>query len=447
MRIQDKVNYRIFMPLQQFTRQEKSGGIVLGISVIIALILANSPFASTYFHIFEQKVGFVFNGVPYLNYSIHHWINDGLMAMFFFVVGLELKREFIGGELADIRNTIMPIGAAIGGMIVPAIIYLTLNTGQVTADGWGIPMATDIAFSLGILYLLGNKVPMSVKVFLTTLAIVDDLGAVLVIAFFYTSEISIINLIIGLCFLLAMFIANKMGVKNVLFYAVLGIGGVWTSFLLSGVHATIAAVLSAFMIPADSRIPESIYMARANKLLRRFKEAEPNDVSTLEDDQLRALDRMMTEAKSAIPPLQRLERAMHPMVSFVIMPIFALANAGISFSGIAPSMIFSTNVATGVMLGLLLGKPIGIVGSTLLLKKLKIATFSEGMTPKRLIGIGFLASIGFTMSMFISTLAFTEDIHFIQAKIGIFAASILGGIIGYLLLKKASSPTYPSPTK
>lgn len=425
------------MPLHGFMRQEKSGGIVLAISVIIALLLANSPWADAYFHFFEQKIGLAVNGTLYMNYSLHHWVNDGLMALFFFVVGLELKREFIGGELAEVRHTILPIAAAIGGMLVPAFIYFLFNNGSAAIGGWGIPMATDIAFSLGILYLLGDRVPSSVKIFLTTLAIVDDLGAVLVIALFYTSDISLLNLGIGFGILAIMFAANKMGVKNVIFYAVLGIGGVWTSFLLSGVHATIAAVLSAFVIPADSRIPENVFIARAGKLLNRFRAARPNEVSTLEEEQLEILDRMRTDTKHAIPPLQRLEHALHPFVSFVIMPIFALANAGISLVGIDFSSLFSTHVAVGVMLGLLLGKPIGIVGSTLLLTKLKIAAAPSSMTFQRLLGLGFLASIGFTMSMFVSTLAFDNPDNYLQAMIGIFAASILGGIIGYRLLKKA----------
>jgi NhaA family Na+:H+ antiporter len=435
--IQNRVNSRLLMPLHGFMRQEKSGGIVLAISVIIALLLANSPWADAYFHFFEQKIGLAVNGTLYMNYSLHHWVNDGLMALFFFVVGLELKREFIGGELAEVRHTILPIAAAIGGMLVPAFIYFLFNNGSAAIGGWGIPMATDIAFSLGILYLLGDRVPSSVKIFLTTLAIVDDLGAVLVIALFYTSDISLLNLGIGFGILAIMFAANKMGVKNVIFYAVLGIGGVWTSFLLSGVHATIAAVLSAFVIPADSRIPENVFIARAGKLLHRFRAARPNEVSTLEEEQLEILDRMRTDTKHAIPPLQRLEHALHPFVSFVIMPIFALANAGISLVGIDFSSLFSTHVAVGVMLGLLLGKPIGIVGSTLLLTKLKIAAAPSTMTFQRLLGLGFLASIGFTMSMFVSTLAFDNPDNYLQAMIGIFAASILGGIIGYRLLKKA----------
>ena len=424
------------MPVQRFIRHEKSGGIVLGISVIIALILANSPWAESYFHFFEQKIGFTVNDKSYLNFDLYHWINDGLMAMFFFVVGLELKREFIAGELSNIRKAILPIGAAIGGMIVPAVIYLLFNHSELTMKGWGIPMATDIAFALGVLYLLGNRVPLALKVFLTALAIVDDLGAVLVIAFFYTSDISIMSLAIGLGFVLVMFIANKMGVKNVIFYAILGIGGVWMAFLLSGVHATIAAVLAAFMIPADSRINESTYIARINKLLKRFKEVEPNDVRTLENEQVHILDRIKADTNSAIPPLQRLEHSMHSLVAFVIMPIFALANAGISFADVTLSAIFSTNVALGVAAGLLLGKVIGVVGTSTMLIKLKIATPPTGMTTRKLLGVGFLAAIGFTMSMFITTLAFTDPTHLVQAKIGIFTASIIGGVLGYWLLNK-----------
>ena len=435
MKYQNKINRGIVMPIQQFINREKSAGIVLGISIIAALALANSPWGEEYFHLFEHKVGFFFNGEPYLYYSLHHWINDGLMSMFFFVVGLELKREFIGGELADPRNTILPIGAAVAGMLVPALIYTLLNAGTQSAGGWGIPMATDIAFSLAIIYALGDRVPLAAKVFLTTLAIVDDLGAVVVIALFYTSEISVVNIAVGLAFLLAMFAANKMGVKNVVFYGVLGIGGVWVAFLMSGIHATIAAVLAAFVIPADARLPESLYLKRAANNLRRFAGIKPNNVSTLEHEQVEVISAMMSDTRDAIPPSQRLEHAMHPFVSFVVMPVFALANAGVSFAGLDMQGIFSTNVAAGVALGLLIGKPLGITLSTLLLVRLGIAKKTEALTLRRVIGLGFLASIGFTMSMFISTLAFTDDTMLLQAKLGIFAASILGGAIGYRLLK------------
>lgn len=361
------------------------------------------------------------------------------MSLFFFVVGLELKREFIGGELADPRNTILPIGAAVAGMIVPAIIYTVFNAGTDAAGGWGIPMATDIAFSLAIIYALGDRVPLAAKVFLTTLAIVDDLGAVVVIALFYTSEISFINIIVGLAFLLAMLIANKLGVKNVLFYGLLGIGGVWIAFLMSGIHATIAAVLAAFVIPADAQLPESTYLKRAAAHLNEFAKIQPNNVSTLEEEQVKVISNMRDDTRDAIPPSQRLEHAMHPFVSFVVMPVFALANAGVSFAGLDIQTIFSTNVALGVALGLLIGKPLGITLSTILLVRLGIVHKTENLTLRRIIGLGFLASIGFTMSMFISTLAFTDDTMLLQAKLGIFVASIAGGIIGFHLLKAGKS--------
>ncbi|HRO75202.1 MAG TPA: Na+/H+ antiporter NhaA [Crocinitomicaceae bacterium] len=428
----DKIN----KPLQKFIQNEKAGGIVLGISVIIALILANSPFSDAYHHFFEHKIGFQFDGKSYLEYSLHHWINDGLMAIFFFVVGLELKREIIGGELSNPRKALLPIGAAIGGMLVPALIYFVLNPSGDTQNGWGIPMATDIAFALGVLYLLGNKIPLSLKVFLTALAIVDDLGAVLVIAFFYTSDISTLSLLIGLGFVLIMYIGNKIGVRNVLFYAIIGIVGVWIAFLLSGVHATIASVLAAFTIPADMKIKENLYITKIQNYLTKFKSIDPNNkMPTLTNEQLHILDEVKKDTNEIIPPLQRLEHAMHPMVTFLIIPIFALANAGVSVA-IDFEQLFSTNIALGVSLGLLVGKVVGVVGFTLLFVKLKIAPFPDGMNFRNLLGLGLLAGIGFTMSLFITSLAFTSEEHITQAKIGIFFASIIAGILGYLILNK-----------
>ncbi|MDD2982043.1 MAG: Na+/H+ antiporter NhaA [Crocinitomicaceae bacterium] len=423
-------------PLQSFISQEKSGGIVLGISVILAMVLANSGLSEHYFNFFKHEIGFLFDGKPFLNYSIHHWINDGLMSIFFFVVGLELKREIVGGELSSPRKALLPIAAAIGGMVVPASIYLLLNSSGEVHHGWGIPMATDIAFALGVLFLLGKKVPLSLKIFLTALAIVDDLGAVLVIAFFYTSDISMMSLAIGLSFVLVMYAGNKLGVRSILFYAIFGILGVWTAFLLSGVHATIAAVLAAFTIPADVKIKENKYIQQIQIYLARFKAADPNDkIPTVTDEQLHILEDMKKDTNAAIPPLQRLEHAMHPMVTFLIIPIFALANAGISLD-IDVDELFSTNIALGVGLGLLVGKVVGVVGFTLLLVKLKVAPFPEGMNVKNLFGLGLLASIGFTMSLFVTSLAFTHEEYMVQAKVGIFVASIIGGVLGYMLLKK-----------
>ncbi len=437
----EKLQYpieKVTRPIQKFMQQQKSGGIVLGISVIVALILANSPWSEHYFHFFENKIGFQFNGESFLNYSIHHWINDGLMAIFFFVLGLELKREIVGGELSNPRKALLPIGAAFGGVLFPAIIYFAMNSSGEVSNGWGIPMATDIAFALGVLYLLGDRIPLSLKIFLTALAIVDDLIAVLVIAFFYTSEISMVSLSIGFGFILIMYAGNKMGVRNIIFYAIFGIIGVWTAFLLSGVHATIAAVLAAFTIPADMKISEGTYIKQLDHYLQRFKAVDPNNkIPTLTNDQLHILDHVKDDTNAIIPPLQRLEHSMHPFVTFIIIPIFALANGGLSLA-IDAEQLFSTNVALGVALGLLVGKVVGVVGVTLLLVKLKVAPFPSGMNVTNLFGLGLLASIGFTMSLFITSLAFESQVYMTQAKIGIFVASIIGGVLGYMLLNRQS---------
>lgn len=372
-------------PLRNFINKSTTGGIVLFISAIVAIVLANSPLSEGYHHLWEHKFGFSFDDVTYLNLSLHHWINDGLMAIFFFVVGLELKRELLNGELSDPKKALLPIVAALGGMIFPAIIYTAFNYGTDSAQGWGIPMATDIAFALGVLYLLGDKIPASLKVFLTALAIVDDLGAVLVIAFFYTAEINLPMLLTGIGFVILLLSGKAFGIRNIFFYVLIGIFGVWLPFLLSGVHATIAAVLVAFTIPADS--------------------------------------------------LQRLEHKMHPFVSFIVMPVFALANAGVTFSGNVITQSASL-VALGVTFGLLVGKVIGVFGVSLLMTKLKLANLPSGISNRQLFGIGLLASIGFTMSLFVTNLAFNNQEYETQAKLGIFIASAIGGISGFIILNK-----------
>ncbi|RRD79516.1 Na+/H+ antiporter NhaA [Alloprevotella sp. OH1205_COT-284] len=433
---QQTIVKHVIHPLTRFVGQQKSGSIVLGGSVLLAIVLANTAFSEAYFHFFEQRIGIAFNDRLYFNHSLHHWINDGLMSVFFFVVGLELKHEFIGGELSNIRQTILPIGAAIGGMIVPALLYLAFNHGAVSASGWGIPMATDIAFALGVLYLLGDRVPIAAKVFLTTLAVVDDLGAVVIIALFYTSEISFGNLGVGLLLLTVMFAANKSGVKNLLFYGIVGIGGVWTMFLLSGVHATIAAVLAAFMIPAEATLSEPAFMKKMCRQAADFRNTKGNDVRTLEEEQLHLLKEMQTTARLAVPPSQSLEHYLAPIVTFGIMPVFALANAGVSFDSVDFSTLWASSTMWGVFVGLLLGKSVGIIGVSLLLTRMGWAQFPSELTLRRLVGISFLAAIGFTMSMFISTLAFESAQLLLEAKIAIFGASVVGGLIGFLLLKR-----------
>lgn len=438
-RYKQRISERFFLPIQQFMKQEKAGGIVLGLSVVVALVIANSPMREAWAHIFEQHFGFVFGGKTYFDFSLEHWINDGLMSLFFFVVGLELKREFISGELREVKKVLLPIGAAIFGMVVPSVIYLIFNHGTAAAGGWGIPMATDIAFALAVIYMLGSRVPLAVKVFLTTLAIVDDIGSVLVIAFFYTSSISVADLLTGFGFLLLMFGANKMGVKNIWFYAIVAIVGVWASFLVSGIHATISAVLAAFMIPADAALSEKDFLARMRGHHDEFEEAEGNEFPTLEDEQLHIVASVRRDATRAMPPLQRLEHTLHPFVSFVIMPIFALSNAGVTFIGMDVASVADGGVAIGVMLGLLLGKPIGVVLSVMLMEKMGIGRMPEGMTRRHLLGVGFLASIGFTMSMFVTTLAFSDPMAHVQAKVGILAASVIGGLVGYAILSRCGN--------
>ena len=422
----------VIQPVNRFINKSTTGGIVLFVSAVIALILANSPWQEAYHHFWENHIKFGI-GDYVIDKTLHHWINDGLMAIFFFVVGLELKREILGGELSNPRNAILPVAAGLGGMIFPALLYLVFNTTGEAQNGWGIPMATDIAFALGVLFLLGDRVPASLKLFLTALAIADDIGAVLVIAFFYTSDISYVSLLVGSAFLLLLILSNVLGVRSTVYYGILGIGGLWMAFLLSGVHATIAGVLAAFTIPATVRIDEIGFVEKMKMYIEKFKNADPNGAPTVTPKQLHILEDMRTLSKLAMTPLQRLEHGMHPFVTYIVMPIFALANAGVTLSTETASSTTSY-VAIGVVVGLLVGKFIGIVGVSSLMVKLKIASLPEGMNFRHLIGAGFLASIGFTMSLFVANLAFKNNDLIQQAKIGILIASLIGGLLGFLFL-------------
>ncbi|GAA0758458.1 sodium/proton antiporter NhaA [Psychroflexus lacisalsi] len=336
------------------------------------------------------------------------------------------------GQLTSFKKAILPVSAAIGGMLVPALIYFSFAQNTDAVAGWGIPMATDIAFALGVIYLLGDKVPISLKIFLTAIAIVDDLGAVLVIAFFYTSDISMLNLALGGGFLLILFLANKLGVRNTIFYAIFGIGGLWLAFLLSGVHATIAAVLAAFTIPSNERISSKLFLRKASQLSYKiktvFKEKE-HEVDIAEN-----IEKFSMLSDDATAPLHRLEKTLSPFVNFIVLPLFAFANAGVTINQEAFTNFFNP-VTLGVICGLLAGKVIGIMLLTKLMVFFKISFLPEGVTFKHVFGIGILASIGFTMSIFITELAFENELYKTQAKIGILTASIIAGIIGYFYLK------------
>jgi Na+:H+ antiporter, NhaA family len=360
------------------------------------------------------------------------------MSVFFFVVGLELKREIVGGELSSVKKAILPIGAAIGGMLIPAILYIYFNYNTSAVSGWGIPMATDIAFALGVLLLLGKRVPLSIKLFLTALAIADDLGAVLVIAFFYTSDISFFNLSVGVGFMVILILANYLGVRSTLFYAITGIIGVWLAFLMSGVHATIAGVLAAFTIPASTKIDEIGFVRTLRNYTILFKNSPPNQTHLVTPNQLDIIQAIKKECDNAETPLQELEYNMHPLVSYIVVPVFALSNGGIELSAEILSSI-THPVTIGVALGLLLGKFLGVFGFSYILVKFNFAELPQGTNWGHISGVALLAGIGFTMSLFISELAFTDPQMILQAKLGILIASVTAAILGFLILYYSKS--------
>ena len=424
----------IVRPFQEFAHEAASGGIVLLIATIVALVWANSPWRESYHDLWHAELTVAIGGLK-LSSSLHHWINDGLMVIFFFVVGLEIKREVLAGELSSPRKALLPIAAAAGGMLVPALIYASLNFGRPEITGWGIPMATDIAFALGILALLGDAAPLPLKVFLTALAIVDDLGAVLVIAVFYTSDLNLTALLLGALVLGAMFLLNWLGVRSPLVYFVFGVG-LWLCFLASGVHATIAGVLAAMAIPARTLIDEETYVKRVKFLVGEIESDESG--KSIEEERARTwalASNLAEESKCLLPPLHRLEHAWHPWQAFFIMPVFALANAGIEIGGGFLETL-TERAALGVILGLVIGKQVGVTLFSWLVVKMGWAALPTGVTWKHIYGVSWLAGIGFTMSLFIANLAFQDEAHLVMAKGGILVASLIAGVAGYFLLRR-----------
>ncbi|MGM1055629.1 MAG: Na+/H+ antiporter NhaA [Bacteroidota bacterium] len=450
----------LLLPIKGFIEKQTSVGLLLIFSAILAMIIANSPLAEQYHAFWKQYIHIGFND-SVISKNLLHWINDGLMSIFFFMVGLELKREIIQGELSTLRGAVLPVAAAIGGMLFPALIYYFFTAGTTAVSGWGIPMATDIAFALGLLYLLGDKVPLTLKVFLTAVAIVDDLGAVLVIALFYTADISMDNLAMGGFFLLILFTANYIGIRNTIFYAIVGIGGLWMAVMLSGVHATIAAVIAAFAIPSTKRINAPLFLRKVRLLsyqiknqlkLQRKREDEEDEEDEFEKEEedkgkiINMIEKFSSLTIDATPPLQRLEHALHPLVSFVVLPLFAFANAGVTLTSESFAFLQSP-VTIGVVSGLILGKFLGVVLFTRLMVFLKISQLPKGVTWKHVYGLGILAGIGFTMSFFITELAFTSEDFRIQAKMGILVASLLAGLTGYFYLWLVSKKPKKAPVK
>ncbi len=421
--------------ITEFVRKESFGGILLFLTAFLAMLVANSPFAEEYFSFWKTPFGLAF-GEYTLTLDMTHWVNDGLMALFFLMVGLEIKRELLVGELSEIRKASFPVVAAIGGMVIPALIYILLNNGTPSSDGFGVPMATDIAFALGVLMLLGERVPLQLKVFLVTLAVVDDLGAILVIAIFYSHGIDFFYLGLAGAVTVALGLMNYFGVKKLLPYLLLGVA-LWDFIHNSGIHATVAGVILAFTIPIRSKMSSFVFVQNIQNVAMHFCEAGActKQKILLTKSQQNALEGIARAYDEVQNPLVRLEHYLHPLSAYLIMPIFAFANAGVSLQG---GIDFSIdNVFTGIFFGLLLGKPIGVFLLTFAADKLGIARKPDDLSWLDILGAGMIAGIGFTMSIFIASLAFEEG-TIALAKATILIASLAAGVLGalFFLLQK-----------
>lgn len=427
-------------PVSKFLEEGILGGVLLIIGTIVALFLANSSYHDSYESLLHVQLGFSIGGFGY-DASLQHFINDGLMVIFFFVVGLEIKRELLVGELSNVKKALLPAIAALGGMIVPAATYILLNLGGNFTEGWGIPMATDIAFALGVLAILGDRVPFSLKVFLLALAIFDDMGAILVIAIFYGGDINWTSLLIGLVLLICSAVCNILGVRKTLPYALLGVI-LWFVLLNSGIHATIAGVLLAFTIPARSKMNQKAFKNETGDLIRNFPDT-PVEIMVVDENQREFMKKIQCSVNDLDSPLQRMEDNLHDVSNYIILPIFALANAGVQVIGGGDISLLHP-VSLGIMAGLVLGKPIGIFLSVLLSTALGITSMPEGVSKLQMLGVGCLGGIGFTMSIFITNLAFADPLAQSQAKFAILLASLLSSVLGIVFLiqpskKKAGS--------
>jgi len=421
----------------EFLHSEVSGSIVLMICAVAALVWANSPWSASYFELSKSYISISW-GEHLFELSFQHWINDGLMVIFFFVIGLEVKRELLIGELSSFRKAVLPVSAAVGGMVAPAALYAVFNAGGDGASGWGIPMATDIAFALGILALFGARAPIGLKIFLTALAIADDLGAIVVIALFYTESISFTALGVAATFLVAIHLAVRFRVRAIWVYALLMIG-VWAGVLASGIHATIAGILIAMLIPVRGGICPSEFFPRARRRLDELEGAgiSPDSLVT-EKRQFGALNDLYLAVDTLRPPGIALEHVLHPVQAFVILPLFALFNAGVALDAEVVSSAVNP-VSLGVVIGLVLGKPIGVLLFSWLAVKSGRAELPEGVRWMHLVGVGCLAGVGFTMSIFIAELAFTDPLMVRWAKTAILVASLGAGVIGYFVLRRSLS--------
>jgi NhaA family Na+:H+ antiporter len=425
----------ILRPFQEFVQAEISGGLILVACLLVAFLWANSPWSASYSRLLETHLTI---GVAdlILDHPLHTWINDGLMTIFFLLVGLELKREFLVGELSEPHQAALPILAAVGGALCPAVIYLTWNAGTAGARGWGIPMATDIAFALAVLTLVGRHLPPALKVFLSALAIADDLIAVLIIALFYTQGLNWVALSVAGASVGGLFLLGRMGQRRLFPYVLTGFV-LWAALFHSGVHATIAGVVLAFLLPARSRLDLPTFVTQAQALLPVGAETVPGTQPRrlLDEQHQSAVRALETACEEVQAPLQRMEHLLQGSVAFVIVPLFALANAGVRLEGTLDQLL--TPVSLGVVLGLLIGKPIGIVLISWVGSRCGLAQLPEGVSFRHLIGVGMLAGIGFTMSLFLADLAFeeTHPMLLTQAKLGILAAGVIASGLGALILR------------
>lgn len=418
---------RLLLPVQKFVHMEASSGVVLLAAAVCALIWANSRWSGSYDALWNTEVS-LRTGTHVLSHSIREWINDLLMVGFFFVVGLEIKREFVHGALSGLQRASLPVACAIGGMAVPATLYYVLNAGTAAANGWGIPMATDIAFALGALALLGDRISPSARIFLLALATADDIGAILVIALFYTQHVSLDALAAAVILLALLLAMRKAGVRAIVYYLPIGVL-LWLAVLESGVHATVAGVVLGMLVPTEAYWSKEAYADAAEALLRDMR------ASTCTGGSDAMLGEMEELTASTEAPADRLVRVLHPWSSYVILPLFALANAGVSLSAHTLNRAFASGATRGVVAGLVIGKVIGIASFGYLAVRFRLATLMEGVEWRHMIGIGLLGGIGFTVSLFITDLAFT-DVRLIEvSKLGVLLASLASGIAGFMVLR------------
>jgi NhaA family Na+:H+ antiporter len=433
---------KLLTPLEEFIHKQTTSGMLLMGMAIIALFVANSFLAEQYEHLIHTHIAVTISSWS-IDMSLHHWINDGLMALFFFVVGLELKREILVGELASIKNAILPIAAAIGGMVAPALIYLAINPEGEMAAGWGIPMATDIAFAIGALALLASRVPQALITFLIALAIVDDLGAVLVIALFYTENIAMTPLIVAAGLFMVLIAFNLAGIRKTMPYFLVAVG-LWYAMLLSGIHPTLAGILGAMSVPAIPKFNPKRFSKHIGKVMKEFDASYEPGTDTMTNDKLHSVvDKLEHGVESVGVPLKRLEHAWHMPVAYIVIPIFALANAGIAIDFGTFSSTLSHPVTMGVIFGLIFGKFIGIAGVSWVMLKLGIAQLPKDTSFTQIAGVSLFAGIGFTMSIFVAQLGFSDNEHLLlMAKTGILTASLLAGVAGFIWLYLVSEPKH-----